>query len=182
MRAFEGVLSLIGMPGSGKSTIGRKLAHQLGVAFADSDAAVERRLGCSIARYFENAGEPAFREIEAEVLASLIGISPAVVATGGGSVLRPASRELLRTKTHCVYLKVPFQTLRRRLLRDTKRPLLQGPDPEQRLSELARDREPVYVETASVVVDTAGLSSSLILQAVLSSLPAASTASKSELR
>jgi len=146
------------MPGSGKSTVGKEVAHRLGLAFADCDKAIEHRAGCSIAALFEREGESAFRDLESQVLASLVAGGPSVIATGGGVVLRAANRELLRANTRCVYLRAGADLLWKRLRRDRRRPLLQVADPRQRLRDMSREREPLYEETASLIVDTERLS------------------------
>ena len=159
------------MPGSGKSTVGRLVAKRLGVPFADADKAIEGRERSTITAIFERDGEEGFRCLEAEVLAELVSTA-GVVATGGGAVLRADNRELLRTRTHCVYLRVPFETLMKRLRWDRKRPLMQVDDPEQRVRELMAARHPLYLEAAAAVVDTAGLSLDQVVSAVVDSLPA----------
>lgn len=160
-------LSLIGLPGSGKSAIGKEAARRLDVPFADCDKFVEQRAGCSIARLFEHDGELAFRELEAEALATLIGAGASVIATGGGAVLRADNRTLLRTRSTCVYLNAPPDLLWKRLRRDRRRPLLQVENAEARLHQLAEEREPLYRETAAIVVDVAGLSFDRIVDTVL---------------
>ncbi len=97
--------SLVGLPGSGKSALGKEAARRLGVPFADCDREIERQQGCTIAQLFEHHGETAFREREAETLAALVDAGPSVIATGGGAVLRADNRELLRTRTVCVFLQ-----------------------------------------------------------------------------
>ena len=109
-------------------------------------------------RLFEHEGEAAFREREAEALASLVAEGRSVIATGGGAVLRPENRELLRTRTVCVFLDASHDLLWKRLRRDRRRPLLQVADPEARLRELSAERDPLYRETAHIVVDADGLS------------------------
>src|SRR6201999_3685333 len=99
------IFSLIGMPGGGKSTVGRHLARRLGRGFVDTDLVIERRIGCSIRTFFEQEGEDRFRDIESAVLAELIETSPGVIATGGGIVLRDANREMLQSRTVCIYLR-----------------------------------------------------------------------------
>jgi len=155
------------MPGCGKSTIGRQLARMRQFPFVDSDHEIERYLGCSIREYFEREGEPAFRDIEARVLRELVeaGI-PRVIATGGGAVLRPANREVMRGGATVVYLKALPDDLARRLSRDTSRPLLQVADPRQRLRELFAERDPLYRETAHVTIDTARRSAATIVHLV----------------
>ena len=90
------MLVLVGLPGSGKSTVGRQLARRLDIPFLDSDHAIEQRLGCSIREYFERQGEERFRDIETEVLGQLVQQGQGVLSTGGGSVLREQNRDLLR--------------------------------------------------------------------------------------
>ena len=146
------------MPGSGKSTIGKAVARRLGLPFVDCDVSIERRVGCSIAAFFEREGEDAFRDLEMETFASLVLGGPSVLATGGGIVLRERNRELLRERTRCVYLCASPELLWERLRRDRKRPLLQVADPERRLRAMAVERGPLYRETAELVIETDGLS------------------------
>jgi shikimate kinase len=142
------------MPGGGKSTIGRHLARRLGVAFHDTDAAIEKRIDGSIRAFFESAGEDRFREIEADVLDELLSDGGGVIATGGGATLRAANREALRSRSLCIYLRSSPQELMRRLRHDLKRPLLQVADPLGRLREMHRERDPLYQETAQFVIET----------------------------
>jgi shikimate kinase len=155
------------MPGSGKSTVGKELSRRLDVPFADCDKVVEQRAGCSIALLFERQGEAAFRDIEAETLAALVAAGPSVIATGGGAVLRADNRTLLRTRSTCIYLSASVELLWKRLRRDRRRPLLQVDNAEERLHQLAKEREPLYRETATIVVDVAGLSFDRIVDTVL---------------
>lgn len=147
------MIALVGLPGSGKSTVGRQLARRLGLAFADSDHEIERRIGCSIRSFFEREGEEAFRDIEEHVVRELCA-RDGVLATGGGAVLRPANRAQLRAAGHVVYLHSSPEELFRRLRHDRNRPLLQVADPLQRLRELHTQRDPLYRETAHFVVET----------------------------
>lgn len=143
------------MPGSGKSTIGRHLARARHLEFVDSDHVIEARIGCSIREYFAEVGEPAFRDIEAQVIADLARRPGIVLATGGGAVLREENRRALRAGTRVVYLRAHPDDLARRLSRDTARPMLQVADPRQRLRELFAQRDPLYRECAHFSVDTA---------------------------
>ncbi|MEZ5742015.1 MAG: shikimate kinase [Burkholderiaceae bacterium] len=133
---------LVGMPGAGKSTVGRRLAARLDRPFIDADHALEERCGVSIATIFDIEGEPGFRERESRVLAELAGNPRLVVATGGGSVLSEANRRLLVEQTWPVYLEASLGELWNRLRHDNKRPLLRGPNPRERLAELLRVRSP----------------------------------------
>lgn len=154
MPAMLSALSLVGMPGGGKSTVGRHLARQLRRPFVDADAEIEQRIGCPIRAFFEREGEARFRDIEAEVIAELTGKGLAVVATGGGAVLREANRLVLRERTTVVYLRSTPEELFRRLRHDTHRPLLQVADPLRKLRELFAERDPLYRATAHFVIDT----------------------------
>ncbi|MDB5861030.1 MAG: shikimate kinase [Ramlibacter sp.] len=142
------------MPGSGKTTVGRQLGRRLRLPFFDSDHAIEERLGCSIRDYFAQQGEDAFRDVEQEVLAELAAGPACVLATGGGSVLRAANREVLREQGHVVYLRSSPEDLYRRLRHDTQRPLLQVDDPLDRLRTLHAQRDPFYREAAHFTVET----------------------------
>jgi len=144
------------MPGSGKSTIGKAAAKRLALPYADCDQSIERRAGCSIAAFFERNGERAFRDLEAEVLDTLVTDPVSVIATGGGVVLRAGNRELLRTRTRCVYLRTTPELLWKRLRRDRRRPLLQVAEPEERLRQMHTERAPLYEEAAHFVIDTEG--------------------------
>ncbi len=147
-------LFLIGLPGSGKSTVGRNLARRLDVPFLDVDSAVEERIGCSIREYFEHVGEDGFRNVEEAVLDELTQSHPGVLATGGGAVLRPANRSRLRERGHVVYLRSSPAEVFRRVQNDRNRPLLQVDDPMARLRDLFEQRDPLYRETAHFVVET----------------------------
>ena len=147
-------ISLIGLPGSGKSSVGRQLARRLQLPFFDSDQAIEKQLGCSIREYFEREGEEHFREVEESIIDQLSGQGPGVLSTGGGSVLRAANRQHLRERCRVVYLNSSPDELFRRLRHDVNRPLLQVADPLARLRDLHRLRDPLYRETAHFVIET----------------------------
>ena len=147
-------LILVGLPGSGKSTVGRQLARRLDLPFFDSDHAIEQRLGCPIRSFFEREGEEAFRDVEEAVIAELASSQDGVIATGGGSVLRPANRERLRAAGSVIYLRSTPEDVFRRVRHDAKRPLLQVADPMQRLRDLHAQRDPLYRETAHFVIET----------------------------
>jgi shikimate kinase len=155
------------MPGCGKSTIGRQLARLRQLPFLDSDHEIERFLGCSIREFFDREGEPAFRDVEQRVLDEILSTPLArVVATGGGSVLRPANRAALEAHATVVYLHTQPEDLARRLSRDTQRPLLQVADPRQRLRDLYAVRDPLYREVADIVVDTAHKSAAMLVSLI----------------
>lgn len=161
---------LIGLPGSGKSSVGRRLAHKLDFGFSDSDAVIERYLGCSIRDYFEREGEAAFRDVEQMVLAELAASAQGVVATGGGAVLREANRRALRDHFHVIYLRSSPEDLLKRLRHDTKRPLLQVADPLARLRDLHDQRDPLYRETAHSIIDTGRPSVAMLVNTILMQL------------
>lgn len=149
-------ISLIGLPGSGKSTIGRQLARVWKLRFVDIDHVIEQRLGCSIKDFFASHGEAAFRDMEAKVLAELLQEKTAsVISTGGGAVLREENRAILRALSTVFYLQSLPEDIARRLRTDTTRPLMQGEDPLKRLRDLLKVRAPLYLETAHYVVDAA---------------------------
>jgi shikimate kinase len=148
------MISLIGLPGSGKSTVGRQLSHQLELPFIDSDFEIEQRIGCSIAEYFECAGEDRFRNFESSVIDELTQRPEGVLSTGGGVVLRQKNRDYLHHRTYVIYLNSSPTELWRRLQYDKTRPLLQVADPLARLRELHAQRDPLYRETAHFCIDT----------------------------
>lgn len=144
------------MPGGGKSTVGKHLARQLGVQFVDTDAVIEQRIGEPIRFFFDREGESAFRDVETEVLASILQAMPeGVLATGGGIVLRDRNRELLHSQSTVLYLRSTPEDLFRRLRHDTTRPLLQVRDPLAKLRELHHQRDPLYRRCAHYVLESA---------------------------
>ncbi len=147
------IVYLVGMPGSGKSTVGGELAGRLGVPFVDLDAEIERREGRTIAEIFASAGEAAFRALEAKELVRAATRDPSVVACGGGVVLEPANRITLRNTGTCVFLNVPIDVLRERVRPSEERPLIRHAGD---LDELLAQREPLYREFAGHVVDGSG--------------------------
>ena len=169
------LISLVGLPGSGKSTIGRRLGVMLGWRAVDTDLEIESRLGCSIATCFERSGEEAFRDLEEQVLDMATQELDAVISTGGGAVLRQANRAALKQRSTVVYLDAPLPDLARRLARDRHRPLLDAPGAlDTTLRRLFDARDPLYRETAHVVVSMAGLTASGAALAVRAALDASS--------
>ena len=164
-------IALIGLPGSGKSTVGRQLARRLKIAFYDSDAAIEQRLGCSIRDFFEREGEASFRDVEEAVIDEITGLaSGGVLSTGGGAVLRPLNRQRLKERCHVVYLRSSPDELFKRLRHDVNRPLLQVADPLGRLRELHAVRDPLYSETAHFVMETGRPSVASLINMILMQL------------
>jgi shikimate kinase len=147
---------LVGPMGSGKSAVGRQLAARLGLEFYDSDEEIERRTGVDIPYIFEREGEPGFRQREAEVLDLLTQRDNLLVATGGGAILDPHTRERLRGRGRVVYLRTSVDQQLVRTRRSNERPLLNNPDPRGTLERLFAQRAPLYEEVAEVTVDTDG--------------------------
>lgn len=165
-------ISLVGLPGGGKSTVGRQLARRIGARFVDADAVLEERLGMPIRRFFELHGEEAFRDQEELVIQELAQHEDdaLVIATGGGALLRPANRECLKRYTTVIYLRSTPDELFRRLKHDTQRPLLQVADPLGKLKELHEQRHPLYQETAHYTVDTGRPSVSTLVNMIVMQL------------
>lgn len=161
---------LVGMPGSGKSTVGRSLARRLQLPFSDSDAVIEEHLGTSIRSYFESHGEAAFRDLEQEAIDALTQGPAGVLATGGGAVLRAVNRQHMRQRGTVIYLRCSPEQLVRRVRHDTRRPLLQGADPLARLRALYAERDPLYRECAHYVLDTHGTSQSMLVGRIVMQL------------
>jgi shikimate kinase len=164
---------LVGLPGSGKSTIGRQLGRRLGLPFVDSDHVIEQRLGCSIREFFDREGEERFRDIEEGILDDLTLRHHGVLSTGGGSVLRAINRERLHERGRVVYLRSSPEEVFRRVRHDVNRPLLQVSDPLQRLRVLHDARDPLYRETAHFVVETGRPSVATLLNMIIMQLEVA---------
>ncbi len=147
------IVYLVGMPGSGKSTVGAELAGRYGVPFVDLDVEIEREAGMTVTEIFADRGEPGFRALEAQALVKASTQDPSVVACGGGVVLEPANRIALRNTGICVYLDVPLEELKRRVQPATDRPLIRA---EGDLERLLEARGPLYREFAAHVVDASG--------------------------
>lgn len=149
---------LTGFMGSGKSSIGKIVAKQIGFQFLDTDQIIVERTGSSIADLFSSLGEPAFRDLETSVLASLAHLSRCVIATGGGIILRDQNRALLRETGFVVGLTASEEIIFDRVSRNNKRPLLHTPDPRETLHALLEARKPLYEAAAEFLLDTSTLS------------------------
>lgn len=147
---------LIGMPGSGKSTIGRSLAKCLHLTFVDADHALIARTGVPIATIFEVEGEEGFRQREAVLIAELSERSDILVATGGGAILRDENRARLQATGVVVYLRAKLDDLWARTQHDSKRPLLRAENPRAVLATMLESREPLYAGLADLIVETTG--------------------------
>ena len=140
--------------GAGKTTIGRHLAAELSLAFVDTDQEIENRCGADIAWIFDVEGEEGFRRREHRVLGDICQSASAVVATGGGIIMRPDNRLLLAEQGIVVYLHATVSQQLARTKKDKGRPLLNVDDPEAKLTELMAVREPLYREVATLVFNT----------------------------
>jgi shikimate kinase len=162
------VVVLIGSPGAGKSTVGRRVAQRLGVEFADSDALIEQEAGMSVADLFVTEGEGAFRQREVDTIAAALRDHSGVLSLGGGSVMRAETRELLVGR-RIVWLKVSLSDAAARVGLNTARPLLLG-NVRATLGALLAERSPVYEDVATDVVDTSGSSLREVVDAVVAVL------------
>ncbi len=145
-------VALVGMMGVGKTTIGRRLAPKLGLAFVDADEEIEKAAGMSVSDLFAAHGEESFRRGEAQVIDRLISGPPVVLATGGGALTNPATRKLIAERTFSVWLKADVDTILERATRRNTRPLLKDGDPRATLSRLLAEREPYYA-AADIAID-----------------------------
>ncbi|HZW25894.1 MAG TPA: shikimate kinase [Gallionella sp.] len=154
-RKFQsGNLILVGMMGSGKTTIGRTLAKHLGKTFVDSDEEIQLRTGVTIPHIFDVEGEAGFRLRERAAIRELVGRNNIVLATGGGAILAEQNRDMLRQNGIVVYLKANVHDLWQRTRHDRNRPLLQTDDPRAKLAELFEQRDPLYMQAADIVVQS----------------------------
>ncbi len=161
---------LVGLMGAGKTTVGRQLARQLNLRFVDSDHEIEARTGVTIPVIFEIEGEEGFRNRESTVLQEIVEEAGQVIATGGGAVLRPQNRRLLKAHGTVVYLRATVDELWQRTRHDRNRPLLQTEDPKAKLASLYGQRDPLYHEVADIVVDTSRQSVQNLVQQLLEKL------------
>ena len=160
---------LVGLMGSGKSKIGRRLAARLSLPFYDSDAEFEQSAGCSVSDYFAKHGEPSFREGERKVIARLLDGPPCVLATGGGAFCDQETRDKIKRKALSVWLRADLDLLVRRTAGRDHRPLLKQGDPRQILARLIEVRHPLYAQ-ADIVVDSTDESPDVTLDTVTSAL------------
>ena len=158
---------LIGPMGSGKSTIGRQLAAALGLSFQDSDHEIQRRTGVDIPTIFAFEGEAGFRTREKAVIDALSAVDGQVLATGGGAILDPDNRRVLASRGVVIYLHCSPEQQYRRTSHDRNRPLLQTDDPLQKLRDLMAVRDPLYRETADLVVSTEKRSAATVVKEIV---------------
>lgn len=149
---------LIGIMGSGKTTVGREISRNLGLPLIDTDAMIETRTGTTISDIFATRGEDHFRDLETELLRDLASRNAAqIIATGGGIVIRPENRELLRKLGYVVWINADIDVLFDRVARYSHRPLLHTPNPKKTLQDLLELRSPWYQESAHLTIDTSNL-------------------------
>ena len=165
----ERSIVLVGLMGSGKSTIGRRLAQRLGMAFADADDEIERAAGMTISDIFAKFGEAHFRDGERRVIARLLAEKPMVLATGGGAFINEETRALILQDSLCIWLDADIATLVERVGRRSHRPLLRNRDPGEVLRELAAVRNPIYAE-AHLRVSSASTPHDHTVRAILEAL------------
>lgn len=154
-RKFQsGNLILVGMMGSGKTTMGRVLAKHLGKEFVDTDEEIQSRTGVTIPHIFDVEGEPGFRQREASALESLLQRDGLVLATGGGAVISKENRATLQQNGIVIYLRASVHDLWLRTRNDRNRPLLQAGNAHDKLAQLLRQREAAYQQVADIVMPT----------------------------
>ncbi len=161
---------LVGLMGSGKTTIGRALAKRLNLRFVDADHEIEARTGASIPLIFEIEGEASFRQREADVIRDLSAQQGIVLATGGGAVLNEQSRRYLHERGTVIYLRASVASILQRTSHDRNRPLLQTADPKAKIEELSRQRAPLYEEVAHIIVETGRPNVQSVVQTIIGQL------------
>ncbi len=152
MNAADVNLYLVGFMGTGKSTVGRAVAHKLGFQLLDSDHQIERQQGKAIPEIFAEQGEPAFRALEREFIAGGHPAERSVVSCGGGLVVQPGMLAILKSKGVVVCLHASIETILARTARHRNRPLLAVEDPEVRVRALYAAREPIYKQSGTVIL------------------------------
>ena len=160
---------LIGFMGSGKTTIGRKLAVRLGYRFIDMDRFIEGEQQCKISQIFEERGETAFRELETDLLRRLIEVENTVVSTGGGVVTVEGNIDIIRSIGISIYLKAAIDKIFERVSRNSKRPLLQTENPFQTIKDMMEKREGVYSQ-ADHTIETNSLSMGHVVSKIIQAL------------
>ncbi|MDG2252428.1 MAG: shikimate kinase [Methylophilaceae bacterium] len=145
---------LVGLMGSGKTTVGKLASKKLGKSFIDSDHLIEERTGVRVPLIFEYEGEEGFRKRETKVLEELVTMKNIILATGGGIILEEINQKLLVKNGLVIYLKADYDLLASRLKSDLTRPLLQGVDIKDKLKNLLKERDPIYKSISDYVIET----------------------------
>ena len=162
-------VALVGLMGAGKSSIGRRLAHRLGLPFIDADSEIEAAAGTTIEEIFQRHGEAAFRDGERRVIARLLESPPHVLATGGGAFMDASTRALLRARTISIWLRADIELMLARVGRRGNRPLLKRGEPRAVLEQLVAQRYAIYAE-ADLTVDSIDGPPEATLERVLAAL------------
>lgn len=165
-------IALVGLMGVGKSTVGRRLAQRVDLPFIDGDEAIETAARMTVSDIFGQLGEAEFRAGEARVMRRLLDGPPIVLATGGGAVLYPGTRALMKERATTVWLRAELPVIAARVQRRDTRPLLRGKDPLEALSAMAEVRYPIYAEAADVTVDVGSGAHAQAVEAILKALVA----------
>ncbi len=165
----ERSIVLVGLMGCGKSSVGRRLASRLGIAFVDADEEIERVAAKSIVEIFADHGEAYFRDGERRVIGRLLASGPQVLATGGGAFINPETRAKIRERGVSVWLRAELPVLMRRVSKRDTRPLLKTGDPEATMRDLMAKRYPVYAE-ADVTVESRDVPHDVIVNEVIAAL------------
>jgi shikimate kinase len=160
---------MVGMMGAGKSSIGRRLASRLGMAFADADSEIEQAANASIPEIFETHGEAYFRDGERRVIQRLLDGPPKVLATGGGAFIQPETRAAIRRNTISIWLKADRELLLSRVRRRGNRPLLKTGDPGETIDRLIAERYPVYAE-ANIHIQSRDVAHDAVIDDILTAL------------
>jgi shikimate kinase len=160
---------LVGLMGAGKTTVGRRLAEKLGLAFVDADHEIELAAGQSIPEIFAQHGEAYFRDGERKVIARLLENGAQVLATGGGAYMNADTRATIRSRGISIWLRADFDLLMRRVRRRSNRPLLQDADPEAVMRKLIEERYPIYAE-ADLTVDSRDIAHTSIVNSIIRTL------------
>ena len=174
-------IALVGLMGVGKSTVGRRLARRLNLPFADGDIEIEAAAAMTVSDIFAELGESEFRAGEARVMKRLLEGPRMVLATGGGAILNPDTRDLLKERAVTVWMRADLNTVVQRVQRRDTRPLLRGRDPLKALKAMAEVRYPVYA-TADLTVDVTGGAHAQAVEAIVSALDAHFAAQAPEVR
>ncbi len=159
-------IALIGYMGTGKTTIGKRLARKLGLTFVDTDAYIEKQQGKKISQIFEEDGEPAFRRMEETALKALMENENLLISTGGGIVLSEQNRKVLKERTFLVTLTASPGAIYSRVRGNTDRPLLQEADPYQKIVDMLRARKPYY-EIGDMMIPTDELSEKICIERIV---------------
>src|SRR5690606_5484969 len=165
----ERTIALVGLMGVGKSTVGRRLARRLGLPFADGDIEIEDAARMSVSDIFARLGEAEFRAGEARVMRRLLEGPRRVLATGGGAMLNPETRNLMKARAVTVWMRADLEIVAERVKRRDTRPLLRGSDPLETLTRLAEARYPIYA-AADLVVDVTGGAHAQAVEAIVAAL------------